>query len=87
MNAAYLKFAGCVLLFALWTGLVVIGHADSDLIAAIKYALGSLGLYHAVTNLQAAQQTSLGVMAQQIVQQLQSKPSTEPPAVPLQRVS
>jgi hypothetical protein len=49
----YLKFAVCVLLFALWTGLVVTGHKDADLIEAIKYALGALGFYHAIANLQA----------------------------------
>jgi hypothetical protein len=49
---SYLKFASCLMLFGLWTGLVVTGHKDADLIEAIKYALGALGFYHALVNLQ-----------------------------------
>jgi hypothetical protein len=48
----YLKFAGCVLLFGLWTALIITGHENADLIDAIKYALGALGFYHAIANLQ-----------------------------------
>jgi hypothetical protein len=52
--STYLKFGAGALLFGLWTLLVWSGHADAGLIDAIKYALGTLGLYHAVSSLQAA---------------------------------
>jgi hypothetical protein len=51
MNSTYLKFGAATLLFALWTALVWTNHADPGLIDAIKYALGTLGIYHAVENL------------------------------------
>lgn len=59
MNSTYLKFGAGALLFALWTLLVWTGHADPGLIDAIKFALGSLGLYHAATNLQGNEQLSM----------------------------
>jgi hypothetical protein len=70
MNTAYLKFAGAALLFGLWTALVMTGHQDADLIDAIKYALGALGLYHAVSNLQGPQQVQQ--LVAQLTQQIQS---------------
>lgn len=51
MNSTYIKFGAAAVLFALWTALVCTNHADPGLIDAIKYALGTLGIYHAVENL------------------------------------
>jgi len=65
MNAVYLKFLAAALLFLLWTALVWTGHADPALIGAIKFALGSLGLYHTVTNLQGTSQLAALLQALQ----------------------
>lgn len=86
MNVSYLKFAGAVLLFGLWTALVVTGHQDPDLIDAIKYGLAALGLYHAVSNLQGPQQVQQ--LLAQLTQQIQpgsggSVASQKLPTVPL----
>jgi hypothetical protein len=77
MNATYMKFSAAALLFLLWTALVCTNHADPGLIDAIKFALGSLGLYHAATNLQGNDQLSM------FVQALQARVTSVPaPAVP-----
>lgn len=73
MTATYLKFLAAVLLFLLWTVLVWCGHADPALIDAIKYALGSLGLYHTITNLQGTSQLATF---------LQSLPQPSAPVAP-----
>ena len=74
MNANYLKFGGAVLLFMLWTALVWTNHADPELIDAIKWALGSLGLYHAATNLQGSSQLT------ELLQTLQQPTAPAAPA-------
>jgi hypothetical protein len=55
MNQTYLNYIAGACLLGLWTGLVVSGHTDQSLIEAIKYALGSLGVFHGITNFQATQ--------------------------------
>lgn len=73
MTNTYLKFLAAVLLFLLWTVLVWTNHANPDLIDAIKYALGSIGLYHTITNLQGTSQLAL---------LLQSLPQPSAPVAP-----
>lgn len=51
------KLVAGVLLFALWTGLVIWDHAPVlDLVEWIKYAIGAVLGFHAITNLKGSNQ-------------------------------
>jgi hypothetical protein len=81
MNDNTLKFNGAVLLYALWALLVWRLKLDpSELVGSIKYALGALGLYHAVTNLQIGQPTALQQLLDNHQQLLDNPPP--PPSAP-----
>lgn len=84
MNSTYLKFGAGALLFALWTLLVWTGHTDPGLIDAIKFALGSLGLYHAATNLQGNEQLSM--LMSRLPAKAEAPPSAEQIAAALAAV-
>lgn len=83
MNDAQIKFVSAGLLYALWAFLVWLLKLDpSDLVGSIKYALGGLGLYHMVTNLQGNQQQGLPAVLAQLLGSSQ-KPGA--PTVPLDK--
>lgn len=52
MKHEYLIYIAGAFLMLLWTGLVLSGHADKELIDEIKYLLMALGFVHGATNLQ-----------------------------------
>ena len=82
MTDNQLKFLAGALLYALWAVLVWLLKLDpSELVGSIKYALGALGLYHAVTNLQAGQQATLPIA----LAQLFGQQKTGVPTVPLDK--
>lgn len=83
MNDSQIKFASAAGLYALWAILVFVLKLDpSDLVGSIKYALGGLGVYHLVTNLQSGQQQTLPAALLQLLGQPQ-KPGI--PTVPLDK--
>lgn len=90
MNQTYLKCGATAALFVLWAVLDYVFKQDPvDLIRSIKWALGALGAYHTITNLQGPQQqvpmSVLVQMLQQFAPQQPAKPGL--PTVPLKEAS
>jgi hypothetical protein len=84
MNQTYLKYGACALLFALWAALdYVFKQNPADLISSIKWALGALGLYHTVTNLQGPdQQIPTSVLIQMLQQFAPQQPAANKASLP-----
>ncbi|SIO58439.1 hypothetical protein [Paraburkholderia phenazinium] len=86
MNQTYLKYAAAAALFVLWALLDYLFKQDpADLISSIKWALGALGAYHTITNLQGPQQQVPLAVLMQMLQQFAPQQPAKPglPTVPL----
>lgn len=79
MNQTYLKYGATAALFALWALLdYIFKQNPADLISAIKWALGALGAYHTITNLQGPQQQIPVNVLMQMLQQFAPQQAAKP---------